>query len=271
MLETIRTVWNRRPIDRVPVDFDRLGYKNASFDRDVNSPDFAGWPGDRPDREEVEVILKLLEPVAGDRLLDVACGYGRHSLPLAARGISVTGVDSSRSLVERAAKTASERGIRAEFRVLDARKLDWEGEFDRAVIAFNSFALFSPADAPGVLKGIRRALKPGGRLFMDLPNRRAGADYPKKHWRLGLDRGAIKLQEISFRQDPFVEVSRDLYIFLGRGEVQEFMICLRLYTHPEIETLLREGGFEIEAIFGDWDLSPMLAESRKIILAARRT
>ena len=270
ILETLKAIYERQPIEKIPVQWDQLSYSTESFDRETRLPQFKGWAGDRPDEEEAGIILKLLKPEEGASLLDVACGYGRHALLLAQRGLKVTGVDYSPGLIAKAKALAAERNVSADFLVRDARDLAWDGEFDLAMIGFNSFGLFSPGSAPSVLNGIRRALKPGGRLFMDLANRRAGIEYPERESNWEWDRGSLKLQEVSFRQSPCVEVCRDLYIRAAEGKVEEFLVFLRMYCRDEISALLQDCGFKLEEIFGGWDLAPMLPDSRKIVLVAQR-
>jgi SAM-dependent methyltransferase len=101
-------------------------------------------------------VLQLLRPQPGERILDVGCGDGVLSQEILETGATVVGVDSSPDMVEAARK----RGIDA--RLADALYLSFEAEFDAA---FSNAALhWMKRDPDAVLYGIRRALKPGGRL-----------------------------------------------------------------------------------------------------------
>ncbi len=106
-------------------------------------------------------VLARLNPQAGERILDVGCGDGSLTTSIAAAGASVVGIDSSAAMVADAAA----RGLDA--RVADARALPFEEEFDAA---FSNAALHwvQAADQPAVLRGIFRALKPGGRFAAEL-------------------------------------------------------------------------------------------------------
>lgn len=266
-----RRVFRRQPIGKVPFTWDKTGYTSESFNQWAADPTFSGWPEKPPTEREVRVIAELLGLKAGHAVLDVACGYGRHALLLAQRyGYTMTGLDISHGLVASARRQAARAGTAVEYIVGDARQLAWRGSFDGAYIAYNSFSLFSSEDAPLVLDGIRRALKPGGRLFMDLDNKpgiwRNGTSYT--NWGISWD--GFKLQEVCFHPESSVEVCRDLYVHPFRRVVDEFVIFKRLYSIGEIQRLLADHGFRIERDFGDWELRPLGEHSRRIILAATK-
>ena len=111
------------------------------------------WPG----------VMRLLEPVDGLRILDVACGEGSFARRLAARGASVTGIDSSPRLVDLATKMADPDQPQARFIVADAQafEADTVGSFDAAC---SNLALMNIEDIGAVLQRIAAALEPGGRF-----------------------------------------------------------------------------------------------------------
>lgn len=101
-------------------------------------------------------VLELLNPQAGERILDVGCGDGVLSQKILEAGATVVGVDASQNMLA----AAKQLGIDA--RLVDASKLTFETEFDAA---FSNAALhWMKHDPDAVLKGVRRALKPGGRF-----------------------------------------------------------------------------------------------------------
>ena len=105
-------------------------------------------------------LVELLGPRAGERILDLGCGDGALTEQLAGAGARVVGVDSSPAMVE----AARRRGLDA--RACDAYSLDFEREFDAV---FSNAALhWMKSDPDRVLRGIHRALKPGGRLAAEM-------------------------------------------------------------------------------------------------------
>jgi trans-aconitate methyltransferase len=105
-----------------------------------------------------EAVFQLLDPRAGERILDVGCGEGSLTTRIVAAGATVVGVDASEEMV--AAATA--RGLDA--RMIDAEQLPFEREFDAA---FSNAALHWVRDHDAMLTGVRRALKPGGRFVAE--------------------------------------------------------------------------------------------------------
>lgn len=107
-------------------------------------------------------LVDLLAPRPGDHVLDLGCGDGELTQKLVEAGARVLGIDSS---AEQAA-AARERGLDA--RVMDARDLDFQGEFDAVL---SNAALHWMTDLETVFRGVSAALKPGGRFVGEMGGR----------------------------------------------------------------------------------------------------
>ena len=105
-----------------------------------------------------EPLIGLLAPKPGERILDLGCGDGALTEKIVATGATVVGVDASAEMVV----AARARGLDA--RVMDGQSLGFDHEFD-AVLSNAALHWMRQPDA--VLKGVRRALKPGGRLVAE--------------------------------------------------------------------------------------------------------
>lgn len=103
-------------------------------------------------------VMDLLAPKAGETILDLGCGDGALTVKLVESGANVTGVDGSAEMIE-AAKVL---GLNAH--VADGQALTFEAEFDAV---FSNAALHWMADIDGVIAGVWRALKPGGRFVAE--------------------------------------------------------------------------------------------------------
>ena len=112
--------------------------------------------------ERGRVLLEMLDARPGERILDLGCGDGALTEEIAATGAEVVGVDASAEMVE----AARARGIDA--RVVDARRLDFEAELDGV---FTNAALHWVREAEDVVRGVRRALRPGGRFVGEFGGR----------------------------------------------------------------------------------------------------
>ena len=112
--------------------------------------------------QEVDFLVDELALAPGHRVLDVGCGPGRHSHELARRGIEVVGLDIAERFVDLARADAPPG---ATFVRGDAAAMTFDSEFD-AVISLCQGAFGLAGDDGAVLAGIRRALRPGGRLAL---------------------------------------------------------------------------------------------------------
>ncbi len=262
---------SRLPVEQIPLTWDSTGYTSEAFNEWASDPDFPGWQGDRPAEEEVRVIVELLKARLGDSIVDVACGYGRHALLLAdVYGLRVTGIDISPGLIATAKRFAAEKRLGIEYEVKHARDLNWHNEFNHAMIAYNSFSLFSPNDAPIVLQSIHRALKQDGRLFVDLDNKPFNCRYGISDTNWSTYPGGLALGEIYFHEENSVEVCRDVIFKTDAEQPEEFITFKRIYSQEEILNLLSSCGFRVDGIYGGWDLSRLSESSPKMLLAATK-
>jgi trans-aconitate methyltransferase len=106
-------------------------------------------------------VVDLLDPRPGERILDLGAGTGELTQAIAARGASVLGVDASQAMVE--AARAAHPGLT--FDRADGQALPYEAEFDAV---FSNAALHWMPRAEAVARGIHRALRPGGRLALEM-------------------------------------------------------------------------------------------------------
>ena len=117
---------------------------------------------------EAVFAAKALGARKGFKILDVACGPGRHSLELAHLGYKVTGLDFCKAYLDEARTLAKKHRLAAEFILGDMRDIPFAAEFDAVICMFTSFGYFSKAEDLNTLKSMARALKPGGKLLLDV-------------------------------------------------------------------------------------------------------
>ncbi|MGD9158235.1 MAG: class I SAM-dependent methyltransferase [Desulfobacteraceae bacterium] len=137
---------------------------------------------------EVDFIIDIMELSGSERILDLACGFGRHSIELARRGFSVVGVDIAPDLIKEANRIASAEKLGTEFICAELRDLSFNNEFD-VVLNMGEGAIGYLEDDNENLKIfdlIASSLKPGGKHFMEILNaEHAEAFFPKKSWYIG--------------------------------------------------------------------------------------
>jgi len=101
---------------------------------------------------QVDFIEKTLSLPAGAKVLDMGCGFGRHSIPLAQKGYAVTGYDASADYLDEARRAAQEAGVKVSFKQMDMRKLDDERQFDAVISMSSSLAFYD--DEANALVGV---------------------------------------------------------------------------------------------------------------------
>jgi SAM-dependent methyltransferase len=221
--------------------------------------------------QEVEFAVRALELRPGELVLDLCSGQGRHAVPLAARGMLVTALDMSAEYLELASAAARQAGVLLETVHADMRQIPFAGRFDAVVNMFSSFGyLESEAEDAKVLNAILRALKPGGRVLLDLLNRDwVVANYETEDSHAGAG-GTLYLEhrrldlETSRNHVSFTVVSPDG----GRREVGGHHI--RLYTLREMRAALDTAGLAYEAVYGGFAGETYGIDTRRMIIVARR-
>jgi len=218
--------------------------------------------------QEVAGVLALLELRPGARILDLACGQGRHAVVLARLGYRVAGLDRSAVLLSRAQETARSVGSEVAWFLGDMRSLPFGQEFDACLSLFTSFGYFEDeAENEDVLHQVARTLRPGGQLLLDLTNRDTHVRHlcPTSWQRRG---AAIVLEETRF--DPATCRSTTTFTWLEGGQAESITHSVRYYTAPEIKAMLRRADLEPKALYGDMDGSAFAAGSKRMIVVARK-
>jgi SAM-dependent methyltransferase len=202
---------------------------------------------DRSDRD-TELIWRLLAPQPGARILDVPCGEGRITGRLAARGCSVIGIDSNDLFLG----AARERWPAVSFLRRDMRELEYVQEFDALVNWFTSFGYFDTATNDRVLAAFARALKPGGKLLLDLHNperlRRLLTLTGGNSAMLVERDGDLLIDRVS--DDRVAGFSRTDRFIVRAGRVRRVSYTLEQIPPDQLVQRLRTAGFTDVRLFG---------------------
>jgi len=223
---------------------------------------------------EIDRALTMLRPEGGERILDLACGTGRHSLELVRRGFSVVGVEIGAELVEIANKDAEDQGLEAEFVQADLRELDYEDEFD-VVLNLNDGAVgYFETDEENhrTFEVISRALKPGGLNLIQVPNvLYARSHLPQRSW----IPSSTMIELVEHRWNKKDRYMEGAMIPLKFGEVLEGLdkrieFRQRLYTVDELREIYDSVGMTLERVFHGNGRPKEPTESQFEIFAAAR-
>lgn len=215
---------------------------------------------------EVSLIVKLLELQSPVRVLDLACGFGRHANRLAALGHSVTGVDYTPGFLDLARQKAAEMSVEVDYRQGDMREVAFNDEFDRVVLLFTSFGYFDDRENEQVIENMVRALKPGGLLMFDIPNRdMIMKDLPPADV---IEKGdGLLINRYSF--DALTGRFHNRRIIIRNNIRKDKPFSIRMFNATEISALLNRFGL-VDARLLDENNRTVSAASRRIVVLARK-
>ncbi|RMH41432.1 MAG: class I SAM-dependent methyltransferase [Deltaproteobacteria bacterium] len=218
--------------------------------------------------DEVDRIVALLDLPHGARVLDLACGPGRHACELARRGYRVTAVDRTRAYLDRARARARQWQVDVEFVEADMRAFRREGAFDAVLNLFTSFGYFEDdADNRRVLDHARASLTRGGRLLIDLRGKELIARDWKERWWVDLDDGAILCEERRVGDGWDRLESRWIHI-APDGRRREVRGVQRIYSAAELTAMVRAAGFVNARSFGSLAGGPYDARAERLVIVA---
>lgn len=199
-----------------------------------------------PERTKADcaLILGALSLPEGARILDVPCGTGRHSIELARRGFSVTGVDASEEFISTAKQNASAAGVEPNLVVADMRSFVAEAPVDAVICFFGSFGYFDDAGDRAFVRSVVQSLRPGGQFLIDnhiletlLPIHR------QRDWSW-VGSGDSKLRVLEER--TFVPETGRMEVdwtIVDETAKRSHRTSLRIYPYRELAALLRSAGF----------------------------
>jgi len=215
---------------------------------------------------ETDLICSLGPVERDNRVLDLACGHGRIANRLAERGASVTGYDLTPAFLERARADAARRGVSVEYVQGDMRDLAWSETFDVVINWFTAFGYFDDAQNRRILEAIRRCLRPGGRLLLELNHGPAlwAGFLPSVVSRRGDD---VMIDE--HRYDALTGHVRNRRTVMRGGQVRSFCFSNRIFAFPELRDWMVGVGFRRVDAFGPGG-RPLTYQDRRMIVRASR-
>lgn len=217
---------------------------------------------------EVNFILDNIKLEKEMKIIDIACGAGRHSLELAKKGFNVTGVDYSEELLHKAKKRADEKNLKINFILGDIRNFRTHEPYDLAIMMGNSFGYFDDRDNEKVLENINLSLKNEGYFVLDLPNTNGMLRNIKGSNKNVVPAGYVLTKNLFYDKSKKILSLR--WEFFLHGNKSIFDGELRLYDRAEIKNLLKKHGFVITKEFGSFEGTGYSIDTPRLILIAKK-
>ncbi len=234
-----------------------------------NSPYYHQLYFKRDENEAAAFIDKLinhLQPAPGTRMLDIACGKGRHAVRLSGKGFDVTGIDLSEDSIEAALQFQSDT---LHFYRHDMRLPFWINYFDYAFNFFTSFGYFNTRrEHDNAIRTIAQSIKPGGVFVMDYLNVHFAEDHLVHQFEKeidGVNYFITKwLDETHFYKKIVVEDDA-LHVPL------EYTEKVAKFSLGDFTEMFAYQGLQIQEVFGDYDFAHYdIKKSPRLIMIAKK-
>ena len=201
-------------------------------------------------------LIKQLHLKGTEKILDLACGFGRHSLEFARRGYDVTGIDITPAYIDYANEQAKKENLNAKFICQDIRTITFDKEFDVVLNMADGAIGYLEDDGENhkIFSVIAKALKNGGKHFMDIMNGSyAQTHFPCKLWDAG-EKG-LTLSAFEWEKDRKTLIYGQVDYMYGEALYKPEMKegnPIRLYSLDEITEIFGKLGLRICNSFADF-------------------
>jgi len=223
---------------------------------------------------DVDFIIKALGLTGKERILDLACGFGRHSLSLARRGFSVTGVDITKEFIEDAKKEAKSNSLEVQFILADIRELDYKNEFDVVINISDGAIGYLENDEENlkIFDVIANSLRAGGKHLMEICSAEHAAKYlPKQSWYIGSN--AVSLAEFIWDAKSRRMISKGYGITYGeiaqKPEPTD-ETSVQLYSKDELEKILQQRHMKIIGTYADYQGNEATDKQMRTIVCSEK-
>ena len=221
---------------------------------------------------DLEFYKKWLPQNKDAKILELCCGTGRLTIPIAKDGYNICGVDYTPSMLEQAKAKATEAGLRIDFIEADIRTLGLQEQFDLIFIPFNSIHhLYRNEDLFKALDNVKKHLKDGGLFLFDCfnPNIQYIVENEKRQAVIAeykTDDGRNVLIKQTMRYESATQINRIEWHYSINGEFHSIQnLDMRLFFPQELDSYLKQAGFNIIHKFGGFGEEAFSNESEKQI------
>lgn len=197
-------------------------------------------------QKDADFIIDVLNLNKKDKILDLACGHGRHTIELKKRGFKTDGLDFSSHLLKVAKENAKQENLQINFYKQDVHNINLKINYDKILLFFSEFGLFN---AEKVLKNVAKILKTNGLFLLDCDNIFRLIQYLIKH--------------------PRAPYQFD-FINMKLKEKQKNSKGVRYYIVSELKKLFNDHKLRVISIYGNYEKQNLGINSKRIILIGKK-
>jgi len=217
---------------------------------------------------EVDFVVSTLNLSPGARVLDVGCGFGRHSIELARRGYVVVGIDPSATMIAAARVRAAETGISVDFRQVSGEVFVTDDLFEAAICLFTTLGQISATeDNSALIPQVYQALQPGGAIIVEVPQREATVKRLKTAEKFG---SGERYTTVARQFNVAGNMLTESFTVVSPAVTRHYLLRYRLYTLAELANLLTEAGFTVRQTYSDYQASPWQADSAVMLVVSSK-
>ncbi|MFK7971080.1 MAG: class I SAM-dependent methyltransferase [Bacteroidia bacterium] len=234
------------------------------------------YDGLNTDMADLEFYKRWLPQHKDARILELCCGTGRLTLPIAREGYDISGVDFTASMLEKAKFRASEEGLDIAFIEADIRNLDLPAQYDLIFIPFNSIHhLYKNEDLFQAFGAVKKHLKKGGSCIFDCfnPNIQFIVECEKAEQQIAeytTSDGREVLIKQTMRYESNTQINRIEWHYYINGEFDSSQnLDMRMFFPQELDSYLKSSGFDVIHKFGSFDEEAFSDSSGKQIFVCR--
>lgn len=196
--------------------------------------------------KDIDFLINVLNLKKKDKILDLACGHGRHTIELKKRGFDIDGLDYSDHLLKKAKNLAKHEQLQINFFNQDVHNINIKIKYDKIFLFFSEFGLFN---ADKVLNNVSKIIKTNGLFLLDCDNLFRLIQY--------LIKNPQSPYKFDFSSMELKDKKKN-----GQG--------VRYYTILELESLFKNNGFKVISIYGDYLKNPLDLNSKRMIVVGKK-
>ncbi len=198
--------------------------------------------------KEIDFMFQYFKLQPGSKVLDIMCGYGRHAIALAEKGIDVTAIDNLADYIDEIKQTVKEKSLPVKAVKADVATYEANDFFDLAICMGNSLNFFPEQEAKKILSNISKFLRPGGHLLINTWSiaEIAIKSFNDKSWSYVRDLKFLTDSKFLFHPTR-IEFEN---LFIGPdGKTETKKGIDYIFSIAELEKMLNEAGFVMKEIY----------------------